>query len=283
VINASAKEPRNQRLAQRLDGNAAERVRGEWPDQLPIYLRTAAQVRVSRGRFDQTWSKRLTLLKWVITGEAAIRINGRRFPFGPGEVAIHVATMPHAFWAVAPESEMCWFSIDGPLAEPFVQLLGLRPGVFPYGAAPVERIGEMIRSLDDQTRPGRLRSSLLAIAALHEAAATIPVAQAPSLVRQVRHLIEEGLADPDLSAKGIATRLNYNRGALSRTFHRQTGSTIMESITHSRLQEAEMLLEQTDDRVCDIARRCGFRDVSYFTRWVKKHTGRLPSHLRASE
>ena len=48
-------------------------------------------------------------------------------------------------------------------------------------------------------------------------------------------------------------KLNYNRGTLSRMFHRHTGVTIMDCITQTRLQEAEMLLSQTDDRIADIA------------------------------
>ena len=83
-----------------------------------------------------------------------------------------------------------------------------------------------------------------------------------------------------LSAKGIAAKLNYNRGTLSRMFHRHTGVTIMDCITQTRLSEAEMLLSQTDDRIADIARKCGFGDISYFSRWVKKHTGRSPHELR---
>ncbi|HSV14262.1 MAG TPA: helix-turn-helix transcriptional regulator, partial [Tepidisphaeraceae bacterium] len=100
--------------------------------------------------------------------------------------------------------------------------------------------------------------------------------------QQVRHLIQDGLGDPALSATGIADKMNYNRGSLSRMFHRHAGLTIMECITQMRLQQAEFLLQQTDDRIGDIARKCGFRDLSYFTRWVKKHVGSVPHKLRDS-
>ena len=108
----------------------------------------------------------------------------------------------------------------------------------------------------------------------------VPPPQATSVVRQVRHLIQEGLADPELSATRIAQQLNYNRGSLSRMFHRHTGMTIMDCITQTRLQEAQLLLSRTGDRVGDIARKCGFRDPSYFGRWIRKHTGQLPKDLR---
>ncbi len=269
-------------IAQPISGVRAERMRGEMPDSLPIVLRTAVHAHVSRGRFRPPWSKRIVLIKWVISGEAAIRVGGRRIPFGPGDVAIYMPTIPHEFWAVAPASEMCWFSTDGPLAEQFAHLLGLRPGVYPYGDAPVAQIASLIDSLKDQTIAGRRQSSEQAVHLQYELVKRMPAPQVTSVVHQVRHLIQEGLADPDLSAKGIAAKLNYNRGSLSRMFHRHTGMTIMDCITQTRLQQAEMLLLQTSDRVGDIAKKCGFRDVSYFTRWVKKHVGRVPHTLRES-
>jgi AraC-like DNA-binding protein len=175
---------------------------------------------------------------------------------------------------------MCWFSLDGPLVEQFVTMLGIQAGVFHYGPPPVDMVHELMESLRDQSLEGRRRSSGLAIRELYEIVSRMPPPKFHSVVRQVRHLIQEGLADPELSAKGIATKLNYNRGSLSRMFHAQTGTTIMDCITQTRLEEAEMLLRQTEDRVGDIARKCGFSNVSYFTRWVKRHTGRLPHHLR---
>jgi AraC-like DNA-binding protein len=250
------------------------------PDSLPVVLRSAVHVQVSRGRFRPPWSKRIVLIKWVISGEAAIRVAGRRLSFVPGDVAVYLPTQPHEFWAVAPVSEMCWFSTDGPLAEQFAHLLGLRPGVYQYGPAPVSRIDEMIDSLKDQSLAGRRQSSELALRMQYDVVKHMPPTQTVSVVRQVRHLIQEGLADADLSAKGIAAKLHYNRGSLSRMFHRHTGMTIMDCITQTRLQQAELLLLQTDDRIGDIARKCGFRDVSYFTRWIKKHVGRVPHVLR---
>ncbi len=272
----------SQVIAQPIRGLRAERLRAESLDSLPIVLRSAVHADISNGRFRQPWAKRIVLIKWVVSGEAAIRVSGRRLSFSPGDVAIYLPSIPHEFWAVAPVSEMCWFSVDGPLAEQFAHLLGLRAGVYQYGAAPIQQVDELIDSLKDQSLAGRRRSSELAVHMLYEVVKRLPAQQLTTIVRQVRHLIQEGLADPDLSARRIAAQLNYNRGSLSRMFHHHSGMTIMECITQFRLQQAELLLLQTDDRVGEIARRCGFRDISYFSRWIKKHVGRLPHALRES-
>lgn len=249
---------------------------------LPILLRSAISGTISQGRFRQPWSKRLVLVKWVIRGEAVMVLDHQRLTFGNGEVAVYLPTEPHQFWVHEATADMCWFSIDGPLVEQFVNQLGLQPGVHHYGPPPVEKVDELIRSLDDQSLKGCRRSSLLAIKMLYELHAKLPPVQALPAVRQVQHLIQEGLSDPELSTHQLATRLGYNRGALSRMFHQNTGMTIIDSITQGRLQLAEMLLLKNEHSIGEVARRCGFRDGSYFTRWVRKHAGRTPRDIRAS-
>jgi AraC-like DNA-binding protein len=264
----------------RIDGVRAERALHEGSEDLPLMLRSAVRGTVTPGRFRQPWSRRLILVKWALKGRAQMSVGGRRMPIAPGDVAVHIPTHPHQFWCLQEGTELCWFSVDGPLAEPFVHLLGLRAGVYPYGPAPLERVNEMIESFADQSVAGTRRSSLLAIHMLYDTAARIPRQATASIVQHVRHLIREGLADPELSAQRIARQLDYNRAAISRLFREQSGQTIMDAITQARLREAELLLGRTDARIGDVARQCGFRDGSYFTRWIKKHTGRMPSDLR---
>src|SRR3954451_17066220 len=150
-------------IAQPVSGIGAERGRGGLADSLPVVLRTAVHVTVSPRRFRPPWSKRIVLIKWVLSGEAAMRVGGRRISFGPGDVAVYLPMQDHEFWSVAPQSEMCWFSTDGELAEQFAHMLGLRAGVYHYGPPPVAKIDEMIRSLSDQSLQGRRRSSEMAV------------------------------------------------------------------------------------------------------------------------
>jgi AraC-like DNA-binding protein len=273
-------EARQDKAARRIGGLKAERPRHEPPLALPVSLRTAQHSRISRGRFGQPWSTHIILAKWVISGEAAMEVRGQRFHFGSGDVASYTPGIPHAFWAVAPENEMCWFTVDGPLIEPFARHLNLRAGVFPYGPAPLQQIIQLAESLEDHTAGGRRRSSLLAIALLYEIADRVETIDVPPVVRQVQHIIEAEFANPDLSTEMIAARLAYHRGSLSRLFHQHTGTTIIDYMTQVRLQEAKLRLAQTGEKIAEISRRCGFRDATYFCRWVRKHTGRSPREFR---
>ena len=279
-----AKRPRLARItepvAQRIGGIAVERPRDEVPHGIPVALRTAQHSVISAGRFAQSWSKRMVLVKWVISGQAIMGVGGRRVAFGPGEAAVYIPSIPHRFWAGADVNEMCWFSVDGPLAEQFAFQLELRPGVFSIGPAPVEKIHEMMDSLKDHSIQGRRQSSLLAIKLLYQVADSIRTPEIHSVVLQTQHLIQQGFGDPDLSTESIAKEVGYHRGSLSRLFHKHTGITIMDFLTEARLQEAKVLLLNTNDKIADIARKCGFHEPTYFHHWFRKHTGTTPTELR---
>jgi AraC-like DNA-binding protein len=272
-------------IATRIGGASIERPRDEPPAGVPIALRTAQHSHVSRGRFEPSWSKRFVMAKWVVRGRALMRLDGQSVPFGPGQVAIYLPSIPHEFWAIDDVSEMCWFTVDGPVAEQFVMELDLLPGVYPCGQPPLERIKELMQSLTDHTIQGRRHASLLAIRTWYELAnsirsprsASIPL---PGEVVSAQHIIQQELANPDLSTELIAARLNCHRGSLSRLFHKHTGVTVIDYITQVRLQQAKSLLVHTGDSVARIGSKCGFREASYFCRWLRKHTGATPKELR---
>ena len=223
------------------------------------------------------------MIKWVIEGEAAIGVEGRRLKFGPGDVAVYVPSIPHQFWVLSDVAEMCWFSVDGPLNEEFVLGLELHPGAYSYGGPPpLDQIASMMQTLRDFTVQGQREGSLLVIQALYEVANRIRRVGIPSVVRQAQQIIHAEFTDADLSVDRIADQLNYHRGSMSRAFHRHTGVTIIDYIAQVRLQHARMLLMNTEHRISDIAMRCGFRESNYFCRWITRHTGLPPSKLRRS-
>jgi AraC-like DNA-binding protein len=268
------------KTARMLSGRIVSRPRSEVPNAVPVALRSVQHVVVGRGRFEPTWSKRFVMIKWVISGKAVIGVGGNRLGFGPGEVAVHLPTNPHQFWALEETNEMCWFSVDGPLVEQFVLQLEISAGVHTFGPAPVQEIHEMMESLKDHSIQGRRQSSLLAIGMLYQIANSIRTLEIPSVVRQAQNMIQQEFADPDLSVESLAVRLGYHRGSLSRLFHQHTGETIMDYLTQMRLQEARALLTHTNAKIAEVGRKCGFREAAYFSRWLRKHTKTVPRELR---
>ncbi|HEX3356082.1 MAG TPA: cupin domain-containing protein, partial [Tepidisphaeraceae bacterium] len=83
------------------------RTRAAAPPGVPVALRSATRQRVTSGRFAPVMHHPITMVKWVIEGEAAIAVEGRRLKFGPGDVAVYVPSIPHQFWVVSDTADMC--------------------------------------------------------------------------------------------------------------------------------------------------------------------------------
>src|SRR3954451_17431840 len=115
---------------QPISGVTVGRTRAPAPPGLPIALRSATRQRVTAGRFAPVIGRAITMVKWVVEGEAAIGVEGRRLKFGVGDVAVYVPSIPHQFWVTSEQADMCWFTVDGPLNEEFVLGLEVHPGAY---------------------------------------------------------------------------------------------------------------------------------------------------------
>ncbi len=271
-----------EQVSHRIRGDAVERHSALATVGIPISLHTARHEHLSKGALQPDAPHDFVMIMWVISGHAEMGVGNQRVEFGPGSVAIYLPSIPWQFWAVEDVNEVCWFTLDGPLAEKLVLGLDLHAGVYSAGAAPTDQIHALMESLKDPTIQGRRHASLLAIGALYELANRVRTPEVPAVVRQAQQIIEREFGNPELSAEHIADALTYHRGSLSRLFHKHTGVTIIEYLTHVRLQQARSLLQHTDLKIASVARKCGFRETTYFCRWIRKHAGVTARHLRTS-
>lgn len=63
-------------------------------------------------------------------------------------------------------------------------------------------------------------------------------------------------------------------------FKRQVGKSLVEYLTHIRIQKAKQLLIGGEWNIADVAEEVGFLDVKYFIKRFKKITGLTPSEYR---
>lgn len=83
------------------------------------------------------------------------------------------------------------------------------------------------------------------------------------------------------SAKEYAERLAVHVNHLNKVLKENTGKTTTEIIAGRMVQEAKILLKQTDWNVSEIAFSLGFDEVAHFSNFFKKQTAMAPLAFRS--
>ena len=72
--------------------------------------------------------------------------------------------------------------------------------------------------------------------------------------------------EKDLSLGRLAELFCFNSSYLSRAFHQYKGEALSSYIIRIRIERAKKLLLDTDEKIYEIAARCGFETPAYFSR-----------------
>ena len=84
----------------------------------------------------------------------------------------------------------------------------------------------------------------------------------------------------ELTVAHIEASVSISPSECLRCFHATIGTTPIQYLRQLRVQKAAELLADTDWKVSDIAERCGFREMSYFTKTFRELKGCTPSAYR---
>jgi AraC-like DNA-binding protein len=97
--------------------------------------------------------------------------------------------------------------------------------------------------------------------------------------------IASHFSNPELSLSKVAQTMHISTRYLQRLL-KTSGTSFTAHVTELRLQHAFMLLTAQDSsevRICDIALRAGFSDISYFNRLFRTRFGDTPKGVRANQ
>lgn len=103
--------------------------------------------------------------------------------------------------------------------------------------------------------------------------------EATGYVRQAMDYIAGHYADENISIATIAEHLRVSEGHLSHVFKKQTGMTVTNYLTKTRIEAAMALLQSGRVKVYEAAAAVGYKDVTYFSATFKKLTGLSPSEV----
>lgn len=84
----------------------------------------------------------------------------------------------------------------------------------------------------------------------------------------------------NITNEWLAKEFNYHPNYINSLIRARTGMPLHRYFLSVRIRRAITLLETTDLSVTEIAREVGFCDVSYFSNYFRKVTGRAPKYYR---
>jgi len=84
-----------------------------------------------------------------------------------------------------------------------------------------------------------------------------------------------------ISISDAARKVHLTPNYLGIVFKQETGITFRDYLNTIRLNQAEDLLRAGEGSITEIAHKCGFKDVFYFSRLFKKTKGTTPSSIQS--
>ena len=97
-----------------------------------------------------------------------------------------------------------------------------------------------------------------------------------SFLKQLRKIIQENLANSDLSVEQIGDEIGLSRVQLYRKVKALTGYSPVEIVRKARLTRARHFLQTTERTVSEVAYAVGFSTPSYFSKCYKDEFGENP-------
>ncbi|MCQ2011551.1 AraC family transcriptional regulator [Sporolactobacillus sp. STSJ-5] len=94
--------------------------------------------------------------------------------------------------------------------------------------------------------------------------------------------IIENSYDEKISLGELAEVVSLSTSHFCRTFKQVVGKTTTDYINGVRLEHAVSLLEQTSFNITEIALKCGFDSVNYFSRLFKRYYSTSPTEYRVT-
>jgi AraC family transcriptional activator of tynA and feaB len=178
-------------------------------------------------------------------------------------------------------------------AAMLVPLLGNRTVIGPADSAEVRLLmayTNMVNATLNDLGPAGVHAARSSLIELAKAVATSQFDDAepmlaPALAQAAKDLVEQRLADPELSPAMLARELHVSPRTLQRAFA-ATGESAAAYIRHRRLEQARLALTSTSNRVSitELAAYWQFADSSHFTRSFKTHYGQTPTeYTRATQ
>jgi len=256
------------------------------PTQEPIKAvlpaaRSTGHYRVSSGWKQPPVSKYFVQLFWGIDGNGRFVGPDGGWDLHPEEICCYFPGDKHDLEPATPIWEYCWMTFDGDSCMDIIRILNLQRSPSVVGKCPQELFRRLEDELRDFSSMGQYQAGITAYNILIRAAGAVTNKNRSSdVIERFKAIVTARYSDLALNVSSLADELHIHRCTLARLFRLHTGMSPVDYLIGVRVGEAMTLLANSDLKIGEIAFRCGFHDLNYFVKVIKKRTGLTPGAFR---
>lgn len=150
----------------------------------------------------------------------------------------------------------------GPEPLPYTMAHGKRPSMFTSWSIKAAVL-ELLATLIEDAGRGQARDESV-----------------PAAIQAVQAHVADHFQEPSLNLGTLAGVACLSVAHFSRVFGAQTGTSPMQYVATTRIEESRYLLERSELRIKEVAREVGFADPLHFSRVFRQHMGLSPRLYR---
>jgi two-component system response regulator YesN len=100
------------------------------------------------------------------------------------------------------------------------------------------------------------------------------------IIQQCREYIKDHCQD-EITLEALAHMFHFNASYFSTLFKSQTNISLTDYILQVRMEKAQQLLMETNEKISSIARKVGYKESTYFIRLFRREKGISPKKYRS--
>lgn len=239
-------------------------------------------------------------LTWVQRGKGTLLVGEQLHDFGPGDILLFSANLPHLFkndpQMKGMQALSLFFSKDNLLWKlPELQRIAHRlehmQGAFQVKASIAGEIRKYINDIEERPAAWRLPIFIELMQRLLSGDELDFIGQSTGPQVSDREGLRINIVlqyvinnyHRTITLEEVAKQIHMVPGSFCRFFKKRTGKTFIYFLNEMRIREAcRRLIAQRDRQVAEVAYDCGFRNVSSFNRVFRQVTGQSPTDYRIS-
>jgi AraC family transcriptional regulator of arabinose operon len=235
-------------------------------------------------------------LHFILDGQGTVNIHSKEYHLSRGDIFVIPPEVEDYVYQADPENPWyyAWISFHGTKAEFFLKQAGFHnKKIVRASNIPPEEFTTLIYDMLKASQL-TLANELKRVALLHLILAKLIESHTPTLsparydyssdlyVKHALHYIEFHY-NRDIQVHDIAEYIGLNRSYFSQIFKEKMKLSPREYLQTYRVQQACILLENTNHSVAEIAQQVGYNDPFTFSKLFKRLTGTCPTQYRQEQ